>query len=347
MKTCDFFEAFINLLRDGDDCMNAFDKYIPICFLVKGICLADGNIEQGKALIKKAHQFNIKVIMDMVFNHTAPDSILFKEHPEFYFYKNGKPGNRVGDWTDIIDLDTSKKGTQDYLMKVLRYWRELGVDGFRFDVASLIPLSFFKRARKALGKKVIFIGESVEDSFVHYLKKNGIKTTPDKDMYPTFDILYNYNWFPELMTYVKGGDYMPLINKLKLQEETMPKNYIRVNCLDNHDNARIAELLQQNPLKLKEILNFVYFIKGCTFVYMGDEFGNAHKPELFEKDPVDWTFVDNDLKDWYETLIKEKANPFNNKIVKQTFTVMDDNKVKVELVNNKGATKVRVFDFGL
>lgn len=56
MKTCDFFEAFINLLRDGDDCMNAFDKYIPICFLVKGICLADGNIEQGKALIKKAYE---------------------------------------------------------------------------------------------------------------------------------------------------------------------------------------------------------------------------------------------------------------------------------------------------
>lgn len=306
-----------------------------------------GTMEDFLSLVNAIHKNKMKVIMDMVFNHTSPDNVLVETHPEYYYTnKKGKRGNRVGDWTDIIDLETNYKGTQDYLLKVLKYWRELGVDGFRFDVASLIPLDFFKRARKALGKKVIFIGESVEDGFVTYLKKQGVKATPDKDMYPTFDALYNYNWYGELMTYIEKGDYNPLISKLKKQME-MPKNCVRVNCLDNHDQERIAAKLKDNPAKLKEILSFVYFLKGNAFIYMGDEFGNEHKPELFEKDPVDWSQINPDLEAFYKELIAEKQNEFNNKIVKEQIEVMADKKIAVTLTNNKGAKKVKVFDFSL
>ena len=78
-----------------------------------------GTKEDLISLINKTHELGMKIILDMVFNHTAPDSVLFKKHPEFYFYKDGKPGNRIGDWSDIIDLDTSREDTQDYLIEVL------------------------------------------------------------------------------------------------------------------------------------------------------------------------------------------------------------------------------------
>lgn len=304
-----------------------------------------GTLEDFQDLVKAVHKNKMRIILDMVFNHTSPDNVLIEEHPEYYYYtKKGQRGNRVGDWTDIVDLNTGKKETQDYLLKVLKYWRGLDVDGFRFDVASMIPLSFFKRARKALGKKVIFIGESVDEGFVAYLKKHNVKSTPDKDMFPTFDALYNYNWLGDLYNYIQKGDYQTLINKLIKQEEELPKNAFRINCLDNHDQERIAKLAQ-NPKKLKNILDFVYFLKGNAFIYMGDEFGNKHKPELFEKDPVDWDYVNKDLEELYINLIKEKSNDFNNKIVKQSFEYMQGNKVAVTLTNNKGDKKVRVFDF--
>ena len=54
-----------------------------------------GTLKDLKSLIKKTHKLKMKIIVDMVFNHTAPDSILFEQHPEFYYKKNGKPGNEL------------------------------------------------------------------------------------------------------------------------------------------------------------------------------------------------------------------------------------------------------------
>lgn len=303
-----------------------------------------GTLDDFKSLVAATHRKGMKIILDMVFNHTSPDNVLVETHPDYYFYKDGKRGNRVGDWTDIIDLDTSKPEVQTYLLKVLKYWRDLGVDGFRFDVASLIPLDFFKRARKALGKKVIFMGESVNQDFVKYLKKQGIKCTPDKDMFPTFDALYNYNWFYAMDKYIENGEYKTLISELKNQEESMPKNALRINCLANHDTERIAAKLAQNANKFTELVNFVYYLKGCAFVYMGEEYGLTHKPDLFEKDPVDWKAGNESIYSMYETLIKGKTNPFNAKIIKQEFRWLQDNRIEVKQVNNKGAEKTRVFD---
>ena len=109
-----------------------------------------------------------------------------------YYHKDGTISNKVSKWTDIVDLDTSKDETQNYLIKVLKYWISIGVDGFRFDVASFIPIQFFIKARKELGNDIIFIGESIyeHDKF----RKKGFLVNDDNEMYPTFNSLYNYNY---------------------------------------------------------------------------------------------------------------------------------------------------------
>ena len=80
-----------------------------------------GTVDDFKSLINKAHETGLKVMMDIVFNHTSKDSRLLKERPE-WFYKNekGEFANRVGDWDDITDLDTTKdNGLYDELISIV------------------------------------------------------------------------------------------------------------------------------------------------------------------------------------------------------------------------------------
>ena len=300
-----------------------------------------GNIQDLRNLIEKTHKNGMKIILDMVFNHTAPDSKMYYEHPEMYFYRNGKPGNRVGDWSDIIDLDTTRKDTQDYLISVMEYWINVGFDGFRFDVASMIDFDVFKRAREKLGKKVIFYSESIDDDFVEYLASMGYRSTPDRDMFPVFDMLYNYNWYRSFEHYLLGNENKEnFVTKMNRDKEDLPLPYIRSNCLENHDNPRIASLAK-NRKQLFELTKMSFFLKGCPFIYAGQEYGNDHLPELFEKDPVDWSKKDNELYELIKKLIKEK----HDSVIPDHHTCeIVDNKLVVKLEKDNKVFDVREFE---
>ena len=265
-----------------------------------------GNKEDFLSLINATHKMGMKIIMDMVFNHTSPDSVMLEKHPAYYFYKDGELGNRVGDWSDIIDLDTNREDTQTYLLDVLKYWISLGVDGFRFDVASMISLDFFKKARKELGKDIIFFAESIDYDFVDYLKSMGYSSTPDIDMYPTFDLLYNYSWFRPLERYLKNEiSYEELKCVINEDYEYIGDKGLRIICFENHDTERIASYINED--KLKDIVLDLVKYKGPLFIYMGQEYGVKHRPNLFEKDPVDWKPNENVLEIYKEAIKIKKS----------------------------------------
>ena len=246
-----------------------------------------GTKDDFVSLINATHKMGMKIIMDMVFNHTSPDSVVLEQHPEYYFYKDGKLGNRVGDWSDIIDLDTNREDTQNYLVDVLKYWVSLGVDGFRFDVASMISLDFFKKAKKELGKDIIFFAESIDYDFVNYLKSMGYSSTLDIDMFPTFDLLYNYSWFRPFERYLKNEmSYEDLKTIIDEDYKYIDDKGLRIICFENHDTERIASYVNED--ELKDIVLDLVKLKGPLFLYAGQEYGINHRPNLFEKDPVDW-----------------------------------------------------------
>ena len=95
-----------------------------------------GTKEDFTRLIQQAHEMSMKIMIDVVYNHTAHDSVLVREHPE-YFHKdeNGNPVTTVPEWSDVIDLKHSNPGLTSYLIETLQGWVEMGVDGFRCDVA--------------------------------------------------------------------------------------------------------------------------------------------------------------------------------------------------------------------
>ncbi len=265
-----------------------------------------GTKEDFLSLINATHKSGMRIIMDMVFNHTSPDSVLLEQHPEFYFYREGKLGNRVGDWSDIIDLDTHREDTQDYLVDVLKYWVSLGIDGFRFDVASMIDFAFFKKARKELGKNIIFFAESIDYDFVGYLKSMGYSSTPDIDMFPTFDLLYNYSWFRPFERYLKNEmSYDDLKSIINEDYKYIGNKGLRIVCFENHDTERVASYIDED--KLEEVVLDLAKLRGPLFLYAGQEYGAKQRPGLFEKDPVDWTPNDRVLE-IYKKAIKMKKN---------------------------------------
>ena len=141
-----------------------------------------GTLEDFKNTINLIHSKNMKVMLDIVFNHTSRDSVLLKTHPE-WFYKNkeGKLTSKAGDWTDVYDLEyTNNPELIDYLCNVIRYYIELGIDGFRFDVASLVSKDFYLTLKNTVLKEypnTIMLAEAIDAGFTLALRKEGFKVS--------------------------------------------------------------------------------------------------------------------------------------------------------------------------
>ena len=213
-----------------------------------------GTLEDFLHLVDAIHDNGMKCIIDVVYNHTSPDATLVALHPEYYYRKpDGSRGNKVGDWTDVVDLDYAVPGLWDYQIESLCYWAQY-VDGFRCDVASTVPVAFWRKARQAVERVrpgAIWLGESVHLDHILAFRRQGLYAATDNELFDVFDILYPYDIWP-LYEGATGG--------------TMPL-------------SRYFAALS-------------YFQKGTTLLYAGQEVSAAHTPSLFEREPIDWTGED-------------------------------------------------------
>lgn len=268
-----------------------------------------GTINDFKALVAEIHKRGMKCIIDVVYNHTSPDSVLSKEHPEWFYHKeDGSFGNRVGEWTDIIDLDYSNKELWDYQIETLKMWAQI-VDGFRCDVAPLIPLEFWLKARQEVEQVrpgCIWLSESVEPGFITYMRGRGITALSDGEIYQAFDLCYDYDVYGKFRAYLSGKgslrDYAEAINR---QEYTYPDNYVKLRFLENHDQTRAAFLIPDEGA-LASWTAFTFFQKGMPLVYAGQEWMIKHTPSLFDKDTVDFPMLGMTI--WLDELIRKLAD---------------------------------------
>lgn len=268
-----------------------------------------GTLKDFQAFLNVAHSYGFKVIIDIVLHHTSPDSLLLKEHPEFFFYKNGKVGNMIGDWYDIIDLDYTNKKLWDYMLSMLKYWVSVGVDGFRADVAPLVPLAFWEYVRKGLDEvnpDLIWLSESVEQGFLDFVWANNYVGHADKDMYKAFDILYDYDVYPAFKKYLQGegslADYLKLVRR---QEKEYPLGYLKIRTIENHDTERIYALCKNEKI-LKNVTAWSFFQNGVGYLYAGQEVKAKKRPDLFNKDVIDLEIKDKEYYRFIEALVDLK-----------------------------------------
>lgn len=269
-----------------------------------------GNLEDLILLKKEVNKRGMDLMMDIVFNHTSRDSYLVKHKPEwFYKNENGLFANRVGDWSDITDLDLNNLEVREYLIDVLKYWAKY-VDGFRCDVAPLLPIDFWSDARLQVNKvneNILWLTESVELSFIKYIRDLGFDASSDSQMYDVFDVCYDYDIFKYMDNYLDGS--MPLnrwLTKIIEQESIYPKNYVKLRSFENHDQARIASKAK-NKNQLINLTAMQFFIKGMPMIYAGQEHQIKHRPDLFETDLIMWD-EKNSIEDYIKTLNEIKKD---------------------------------------
>ncbi|MCI0707154.1 MAG: alpha-glucosidase C-terminal domain-containing protein [Ignavibacteriae bacterium] len=253
-----------------------------------------GTLEDFRSLVKTVHENGLKIIIDLVANHTSWDSKMMREHPEWFTKDStGKFVPPNADWTDVADLNYDVPALRDYMIEMMKYWvRDVGIDGYRCDVSELVPTDFWNSARKELDtiKPVMMLSEG---------------TLPEHHV-EAFDLTYSWNLYAVLTKAVGGTTSVSVFDEmLKTESYQFPKNSLRMRFNTNHDqnawDAPAVEKFTRAGAKTSAVLAFTF--PGVPLIYNGEEVGNPKRLALFEKVDIDWN-KNPDFRELYTSLCK-------------------------------------------
>ena len=186
-----------------------FEKYPVIKIAFSTITSTQDLMNDFEATVKQIHDRSMKVMIDVVYNHTSHDSVLLQKHPEYFMRdEKGNLTSKEPGWSDIQDLDyKNNPQLEGELIDTLLFWMDKGVDGFRFDVASFLPKTFLEKMRSALKEKnpsVILLSESVHGHYLRHMRNRGFDVLSESEIYEIFDMSYDYDLHPYFEGYLKG-----------------------------------------------------------------------------------------------------------------------------------------------
>ena len=238
-----------------------------------------GTKEDFRRLVTAAHARGLKVIIDIVANHTAWDSVMLKD-PKFY--KRDAAGQIIPphpDWADVAGLDYTNPETHRTMRNMLQYWaREFQLDGFRCDVAGEVPTDFWEEVRADL--------EKIRPGI--FLLAEGSK--PDL-LVNAFDVDYAWPMLATLNKVLMEGAAASEIRRTweESEQRAFPRGALHLRCSDNHDEARAVSRYGWNAALAASALMFT--LDGVPLLYNGMEVGDTTEsgdPALFEKLPIYW-----------------------------------------------------------
>lgn len=263
---------------------------------------AYGTQSDLKRLVSAAHQHGMKVIIDIVANHTAWDSVLMKHQDWYHHDARGKIVPPEKEWTDVAWLDYGKTELRRYMLDMLKYWlREFDLDGFRCDVAGMVPTDFWETARAELTKikpDIVMIAEANKPEL----------------LVRAFDL--DYAWpFHSTLTDVteNGAPASTLAENWSEQKQKFPRGALEMRFSDNHDEKRaIARFGERGALAVSAL---VFTMDGVPVLYNGMEVGDTTEsgaPALFYDLPVFWQISERrpNFLSFYQGMIAlRKAHP--------------------------------------
>lgn len=297
-----------------------------------------GTLNDLKTLVSEAHKRGIKVIMDLVVNHTSTRHPWFVESAgsvdsgtrDWYVWagdsgantaENSATGGKAwhaknGDhylgvfWEGMPDLNFDNPEVRKEMIKVGKYWLELGIDGFRLDAAKHIyedfassrnnksivdkNLAWWKEFRQGLnegGKTPYLVGEIYEDSsavVAPYLKEG-------------FDSVFNFGQAGQLIAAAKSGNSanITVLSRVQAMYSNVSEGrFVDAAFLSNHDQNRVMSQLGEDTNKARMAASLLLTMPGNPFIYYGEEIGmTGVKPDERIREPMVWATVEEQIQD--------------------------------------------------
>ena len=268
-----------------------------------------GTLDDFKELVEEAHKLGISVILDMVLNHTSSNHPWFidacknkDDKRDYYVWKNdnityGSGGGYTGRFyesstcngaffssfsTSMPDLNLSNPKVVEEQRKILKYWLDLGVDGFRFDaIKHFFDVAEYDKNRdlqKDINKYMNQINK-----YIHSYKKNsyivGEYLEMDFRSYyryaPYFDSEFDFYWYDQILKITTGATGVGYIRDYNYAQESLKernKNWYNSIIISNHDHDRVMSKVGTLE-RAKLAVSLQMLLPGMPYVYYGAEIG--------------------------------------------------------------------------
>ena len=252
-------------------------------------------------LVQAAHQHHMRVILDMVADHTSRDSVMMT-HPQFY--QHDAAGNAVAPhgWSDVAALNYDNPELRKYMLAMFAYWlKDFDLDGFRCDAAGFVPTSFWNQVREevqGIRPDALLLAEASKPELMRH----------------DFDL--DYAW-PLLATFdrvIEHGEPASAIREeIAKQAAKFPSGTQHMLISDDHDEQRAT--VRYGAAGAIAASALVFTLPGVPMLYNGMEVGDATPssgPALFEKRPLYWGAAHErpDFPEFYRVMIPlRKSSP--------------------------------------
>lgn len=294
-----------------------------------------GSFDDFAALVNEIHGHDMKVLIDWVANHTAWDHVWTLTRPDFFSkddHGNFRPP--YPDWGDVIHLNYQNDELRTAMVDAMKFWVDnFGIDGFRCDMAHLVPLDFWRYARTNLDKeKKLFWLAETED--VHY--------------HDVFDASYTWEFLHKMEAYWRREtDMKGMTGVLQRYENSFPGKALRVFFTSNHDeNSHSGSEYERMGQAAKAFAVLCSTWNGIPLIYSGQEVPNSRRLKFFEKDIIHWT-GNFGLHNFYKTLLNlhssHPALSAGDESVSTSYILTSENDKVLSYMRRKGERDVLTF----
>lgn len=242
-----------------------------------------GTLTDIKKLIDEIHALGMKVILDWVPNHTGWDHIWITEHSDFYTKNDhgqiteprDNNGHPLG-WSDVADLNYDNRNLWQAMLEDMLFWiGKYAVDGFRMDMALLVPLKFWQwlsSQLKSLKPDILLLAESE--------MKEHLDTG-------CFDIVYSWKIHHAMTAIAQGLKDVSAIDDWYVHERSAVRYGSFLHFTSNHDeNSWSGSEIERLGEAHKAFAVLVNCLDGIPLIYTGQEEPMPHRLKFFDKDLV-------------------------------------------------------------
>lgn len=236
-----------------------------------------GSKADFRGLVDAAHRLGIRVIIDLVANHTSWDNALLRRQGIHRRDAEGRVASPY-DWTDVAQLDYTNVETRRYMHETMEMWvRDFDLDGFRADVAWLVPTDFWEEARRRLERlkpEIFLLAESHEPELLGF----------------AFDADYAWPMYHALKDALLGQQPATVVRAAWEEERRRyPRGALHLRFSDNHDERRAIGFFGERAALAASA--FIFTSDGIPLLFNGQEVGDVTEsmaPALFEKLDIFW-----------------------------------------------------------